>query len=222
MGPPSASGAVSTASVASPPDPIPLASDSPPEVDRVEGLRAILGTHRAIDARESLSMAIVEAELGRLDEPFSESRDPTHLTASAIVVGRRGVVLHRHRRLHRWMQPGGHIEPGETPDRAAVRECLEETGLTVAHPPSGAVLVHVDVHNGAKDHVHLDLRYLVSALDRDPSPRPGESQDVAWFSWDEASAVTDEALAGALTSARRLTGLFEAGPAVLDEERRDG
>ena len=64
-------------------------------------------------------MAIMLAELDRLDRPFDRGADPTHVTASAIVVGDRGVVLHRHRRLHRWLQPGGHIDPGETPAEAA-------------------------------------------------------------------------------------------------------
>jgi 8-oxo-dGTP diphosphatase len=30
-----------------------------------------------------------------------------------------------------WEFPGGKIEPGESPEAAAVRECLEETGLAV-------------------------------------------------------------------------------------------
>jgi 8-oxo-dGTP pyrophosphatase MutT (NUDIX family) len=170
-------------------------------------LRAQLGAHHAVDRRESLSMAIMAAELDRLARPFDEAADPTHVTASAIVTGPRGVILHRHRRLHRWMQPGGHIDPGETPDQAAIRECLEETGLPVAHPPDGPILVHVDVHHAAQGHVHLDVRYVVSAPDRDPSPAPGESQDVAWFSWDAATEISDDALAGALVSAR---SLFEA------------
>jgi 8-oxo-dGTP pyrophosphatase MutT (NUDIX family) len=168
--------------------------------------------HRPGDPREALSVEIMLSELGRLERPFDRMADLTHVTASGVVVGRRGVVLHRHRRLRRWMQPGGHLDPGETPEEAVVRECREETGLTVAHPTGGPVLVHVDVHRAAQEHVHLDLRYVVEAADEDPHPGPDESQDVAWFSWDEATAMADEALVGALRSARRLEAEGVEGP----------
>jgi 8-oxo-dGTP pyrophosphatase MutT (NUDIX family) len=160
------------------------------------------------------------AELDRLDRPFDEDADPAHVTASAIVVGRRGVVLHRHRRLHRWMQPGGHVDAGELAPEAALRESVEETGLELAHPPTGAELLHVDVHPAAKGHVHLDLRYLLWAKDADPAPGPGESQDVAWFSWEEAEDLADEALVGALSAARRLIGDPAAGGAARNVEER--
>ena len=47
-------------------------------------------------------------------------------------------------------------------------------------------------------HTHLDLRYLLVGDESDPCPAPGESQEVAWFSWEEAEAMADEALVGAL------------------------
>jgi 8-oxo-dGTP pyrophosphatase MutT (NUDIX family) len=166
----------------------------------VEAVRA----HRAADDREALSRSIILAELERLDRPLDESADLTHVTASALVVGRRGVVLHRHRRLLRWLQPGGHVEAGELPPEAARRECVEETGLPVTHPPSGPILAHVDVHTAARRHVHLDLRYLLWAPDLPPAPGPGESQEVAWFTWEAALEIADDALTGGLISARRL------------------
>lgn len=152
-------------------------------------------------------------ELERLAHPFDEDQDPTHVTASAIIVGRRGVVLHRHRRLHRWMQPGGHIDPGETPAEAALRESVEETGLVLSHPPTGAELLHVDVHPAARGHTHLDVRFLLWSQDADPAPGPAESQEVAWFTWPDAQDLADEALVGALTAARRLAVASAGGPA---------
>jgi ADP-ribose pyrophosphatase YjhB (NUDIX family) len=53
-------------------------------------------------------------------------------TATTFVVWQGGVLLHKHRKLGRWFPPGGHVEPNELPDDAAVREVLEETGVRVA------------------------------------------------------------------------------------------
>lgn len=174
-------------------------------------VRAAVIRHRPRDEREVTSRARMLAELDRLPRPFDATADLTHVTASGIVVGPAGVVLHRHRRLGRWMQPGGHVDPGETPEDAVVRECVEETGLPVAHPDGGPVLLHVDVHEASASHLHLDLRYLLVAPDLRPAPGPGESPDVAWFSWADALGMADDALVGALRAAELLLGTGEGG-----------
>lgn len=151
-----------------------------------------------VDLRERRSRLRLLADLGRLPRPFERLAGPVHVTGSAIVVGRRGVVLHRHKLMGRWLQPGGHLEPWERPWEAAARETSEETGLQPRHAGGGPRLVHVDVHRGPWGHVHLDLRYLFSGPDRDPAPGPGESPDVRWFSWSDAIGVAEAGLAGAL------------------------
>jgi 8-oxo-dGTP pyrophosphatase MutT (NUDIX family) len=165
-------------------------------------LRALVEGHQPASPREAAARDRFLAELARLDHPCDEHADPTHVTASAIVVGPRGTVLHRHKRLGLWMQPGGHIDAGETPAVAARREATEELGLPVEHPASGPRLVHLDVHEAALGHTHLDLRYLLLGVDVDPWPPPDESPDARWFSWDEAIALADPALADALPLAR--------------------
>jgi hypothetical protein len=66
---------------------------------------------------------------------------------------------------------------------------------------------HVDTHPGPKGHTHYDLRYLVRAPEVAPAPPEGESQQVAWFAWDEALEIADVGLAGGLLAAKALLGL---------------
>ncbi len=173
-------------------------------------LRALVDAHDPSDARERSSKERFLVELDRLARPFDRDADPVHVTASAVVAGVRGTVLHRHRRLGRWLQPGGHVDFGESAAETAVREALEETGLEASHPVAGPSLVRLDVH-AAATHVHLDLCFLLHvAGDRDPVPAAGESPEVRWFSWEHAEDLADEALRGALRAAR--AELARSGP----------
>ena len=163
----------------------------------LEHLHEAISRIAPVDERESSS---ITRTLNRLTWPgdvFSEELDSHHLTASAFVVSRRGVLLHRHRRLGIWVQPGGHVDAGETPEVAALRETLEETGLRARHLESPC-LFHVDVHPGPRGHTHYDLRYLVLAPPDDPSPPQGESPDVYWFDFPAAKVRGEPSLGPAL------------------------
>jgi 8-oxo-dGTP pyrophosphatase MutT (NUDIX family) len=181
-------------------------------------VRALVADHQPTSPREGDAKARFLAALDLLGDPYDEHADPTHVTASAVVVGRRGTVLHLHKRLGRWMQPGGHIDPGEDPPFAALREATEELGLAVSHPADGPRLLHLDVHEAALGHTHLDLRYLLFGAAADPDPPEGESPDARWFDWEEAMEIGDEALVPALAIARAAWVEFVAGS---DHEKGD-
>ncbi|HQU00670.1 MAG TPA: NUDIX domain-containing protein [Acidimicrobiales bacterium] len=165
---------------------------------KFEGLRAQLGQIDPVDERERSSIVATRARLDWGDDVFSETANDHHVTASAFVISSRGVILHRHRRLGIWVQPGGHVDAGETPELAARRETLEETGLEARHvdPPT---LFHVDVHPGPRGHTHYDLRYVLVGPPLDPSPPPDESPEVYWFAREEALERAEAALVPALT-----------------------
>ena len=168
---------------------------------RGEGLAGVLeqiGRIDPVDERAATSVAHILAVAPTLEDPFSEEADPVHLTASAFVVGRRGTILHLHRKLGIWVQPGGHVDPGEAPLDAALRETREETGLVVASAEPDGLLFHVDVHPGPRGHTHLDLRFVLLSTDDDPAPPPEESQDVRWCAFGDVASLAEPALVPAL------------------------
>lgn len=121
---------------------------------------------------------------------------PGHLTASGFVVDpvRSRVLLILHRKLSRWLQPGGHLEPGEFPADAARREVEEETGLSLR--PVHGFPFDVDVHRiparpGEGAHAHFDLRYLFCADSTQPVGSP-EVADWAWVALSDLREKTDE------------------------------
>jgi 8-oxo-dGTP pyrophosphatase MutT (NUDIX family) len=167
-------------------------------------IRSAVLARRPVDARERGSIDSFVRLCDGLEQPFSEHASKVHVTASAIVVtdDRRRVLLHRHKRLGLWLQPGGHIDAGETPWDAALRETVEETGVPAVlvgeFGEGGPPLLHVDVHPGPRGHTHLDLRYLVESPHVPPAPPEGESQDVRWFHWHQAIDAAEPGLEGIL------------------------
>jgi 8-oxo-dGTP pyrophosphatase MutT (NUDIX family) len=109
---------------------------------------------------------------------------PSHLTASAIVLTADGLAtcLVLHGRIGQWVQPGGHLEPGDTSlAAAAAREVLEETGLTGRVLPSIACLSRHPAPCRPDVDWHLDVQ-CVLVCDRTAPQVSAESVDVRW--WD--------------------------------------
>ncbi|HTX36602.1 MAG TPA: NUDIX domain-containing protein [Bryobacteraceae bacterium] len=112
---------------------------------------------------------------------------PGHITCSGLVLAPDGerVLLVHHRRLDRWLLPGGHVEPDD-PEiwDAARREVVEETGAVLAPNPPVDALVGVDVHgipmHGRQPyHLHHDLTFFFQAVSEEFHVSE-ESRAVAW------------------------------------------
>ncbi len=195
---------------------IPTAHVAGPPRDRDRVVRDSVAARSPVDSRERNSITRFLAVFDALDRPFDEHASSLHVTASAIITGDAGVVLHRHKRLGMWLQPGGHIDADELPWDAALREAVEETGLPVTPADvEPTTLLHVDVHPGPRGHTHLDLRYHFTAPPVAPAPPDGESPDVGWFSWAQAIAMSEPGLEGVLRAVQ--PGRPTLRPAVVGD-----
>lgn len=166
-----------------------------------------LAAHHPADGRERVSLERVREFVARSPAAFSRTNSEGHVTASAVVARPEdsAFLLVWHRKLARWLQPGGHLEESDSSVfAAAVREAREETGLERFTAPLGEGLLDVDVHpiptHGSDPaHFHFDARYLLLATPPEPTPRDG---DVRWSTLPRAlEAGVDESLARALRKA---------------------
>ncbi|MGC2168434.1 MAG: NUDIX domain-containing protein [Acidimicrobiales bacterium] len=172
-----------------------------------DALRSQVIALTPVDERERLSIAQTLERLTWAGDPLDEHANDHHITSSAFVVSSRGVILHEHKLLGIWVQPGGHVDAGETPEVACVRETREETGLVARHFDPASIF-HVDVHPGPNGHTHYDLRYVLVSDPIDPSPPDGESPEVYWFDYPSALARCEPALQSALRKLSELSDTF--------------
>jgi len=130
--------------------------------------------------------------------PNAWSRDtPLHLTASALVVDPVSgkVLLRWHQRQGKWLQVGGHGDPGETdPLAIALREAAEETGLPDLAPWPDTRLRHVvicDVAPGKGEpaHHHADLRYLLATGQPEAIRPENADAPLRWVTFAEAREI---------------------------------
>lgn len=147
---------------------------------------------------------------------FDRRRWDGHLTGSAFVVddeGRRLLLIH-HRKLQKFLQPGGHGEPTETdPFAVALREANEETGLVglTAHeafPRPFDLDVHdIPARRDEPAHQHLDVRYVFRAPRASTLALQAEEIEGArWVTFTEAAAIGDESVARAARKIARVLG----------------
>ncbi len=139
---------------------------------------------------------------------FKRNCRPGHVTGSGWVLShdRSRCLLVHHRKLNRWLQPGGHADGQSDLANVALREVREESGLTKLELPLSQgelVPLDIDVHviparsdtsgKVIEDaHEHHDIRFLIVAAKGQELVVSDESNDVRWFSHDELLEVTDE------------------------------
>ncbi len=123
--------------------------------------------------------------------PYAKRVD--EISAGGLVIdisGGRGLLIGRidqkdqNGRRILWSLPKGHIEEGETPQIAAIREVLEETGIESEISRSLGIIDFWFMAGGKRIHktVHHFLFKETGGL---LTPQESEVDEVAWFSLGE-------------------------------------
>jgi 8-oxo-dGTP pyrophosphatase MutT (NUDIX family) len=129
---------------------------------------------------------------------FERSLAIGHVTGSAWILDAAGdrVLLTHHRKLNRWLQPGGHADGDPDVLAVALREGLEETGLETLVAVDGEIF-DLDIHDipaRGEDpgHFHYDVRFLLRDTGTGAWIVSEESHALAWVALGELDRLTDE------------------------------
>lgn len=124
-------------------------------------------------------------------------------TATVYVIDNQKVLLIFHKKLGKWLPPGGHMEANETPPETARREVKEESGLDIEFIPQENVwierwnassferpylclLEEIPEYRDRPAHQHVDFIYI-------GRPSGGVKMDEAvWFTLDEVEAMASD------------------------------
>ena len=120
------------------------------------------------------------------DTCFERSLAIGHITGSAWIVNNAGThtLLTHHKKMNKWMQPGGHADGESDVLRVAIREADEESGLTQLQVED-AKIFDVDIHQipargSEAQHLHYDIRFALRAHGSEKFIVSDESHDLAW------------------------------------------
>ena len=123
------------------------------------------------------------------------------IVASCLVINDGKLLMLEHRKIGKWLPPGGHVEPEEFPDEAALRETREETGLdveiigddSIMHTDQMAhtlrepfAIVYEDVpYKIGPMHTHFDMVYVVKVR----GGRLGGNSESTGIRWMESKEI---------------------------------
>lgn len=131
-------------------------------------------------------------------------------TATAYIIHERKVLLIFHRKMNKWLPPGGHLDINETPAEAAKREVREETGLEIDFilqenlwierwnaksfaRPYLCLLEEIPAYQDKPAHQHVDFIYLARPNGGKETDNLDETNGMRWFSLEEIEKlISDE------------------------------
>jgi 8-oxo-dGTP pyrophosphatase MutT (NUDIX family) len=119
----------------------------------------------------------------RVDEVSAGGLVVDATRTKGLLIGRLDAKDVKRERLL-WSLPKGHIESGETPEQAAIREVREETGIESAIDKSLGVIDFWFMAGGKRIHKTVH-HFLFKETGGKIAPQVSEVDDVRWFPLNE-------------------------------------
>lgn len=152
----------------------------------------------------------MSSKLQRLNQVVMIRHMIKQFVATVYIVQDDKVLLIHHRKLLKWLPPGGHLEPNELPSEAAIREAKEETGLDVrlvsqdnltvdrwnakSFPrPYLCLLEEIPTHKGTPAHQHIDFVYVGELVGGSEQQKLDEIDGMRWFTLEELESLEGDA-----------------------------
>ncbi|MBW9066608.1 NUDIX hydrolase [Agrobacterium pusense] len=119
---------------------------------------------------------------------MSEPKREILIAAAILLNEKRQMLVVRKRGTTQFMQPGGKIDPGETPEQALHRELAEEIGLTL---PENAARYEGIFREEAANEPGADVvaHAFTARLHSEVTPQ-AEIEEVLWLDLDRNPGVT--------------------------------
>jgi 8-oxo-dGTP pyrophosphatase MutT (NUDIX family) len=181
-----------------------------PDPLHADAVRVLHDWAAADEGQEQLRLAYLHHLVEHPDGMWRSCR-PDHVTASTVIVGASAdrVLLTLHSRLGRWLQTGGHCEPGDhTLLAAARREAVEESGIRRLRvdPVPLRLDRHLVVCGSGEPARHLDVQFLALAPAAAQERASAESTALGWFGVEALPDSADSSVRALVAAARtRLT-----------------
>lgn len=167
-------------------------------IDLHADARSVLTRWQPADAQQAALRDEYVAHLdAHADGTWRECRIG-HITGSALVMNdsRTRVLLTLHPKVGRWLQMGGHLEPGDSTLReAALREAREESGIEQIEISEWPL--RLDRHRvrcAADESTHLDVQFLAVVPDEAREVISEESDDLRWFDLGDLPVGLDDSV----------------------------
>ena len=153
--------------------------------------------------QEELDKKTILYFLRNFNDIFYRENLIAHMTASCWLVNKNcdKVVMAYHNLYDSYSWLGGHCDGDENPLNVAIKEAKEESGLTNIKALTNdifslevlAVDHHIKNNSFVPSHLHLNLTYLLQAIDSHPLKiKEDENCEIGWFSLDEAINISKE------------------------------